>query len=103
MAEGGEVGSIFLVYKIMTLGRVFYPDPFTRSGILKSTRATRRAIGIFRNPSGLRGMWGKILPQKSDFTIQITPKLYPTLQPLGGHAQQMCGLIHLKSLQENIF
>ena len=47
------------------------PDPLSPSGILKIPRATRRALGIFKISSVLRGIWAKIPSKKSQFPIQI--------------------------------
>ena len=73
------------MHKILVFDRGFPQIPIACSGILKipsgSTpcpRAYAPALGhgvlpsgIFKIPSGLRGIWGKIPSQKSEFSIQI--------------------------------
>ena len=60
------------MYKIRVFDRVFSPDPHRPFGDFENPlRQHAVPSGIFKIPSGLRGIWGKIPSQKSEFSIQI--------------------------------
>ena len=61
LGRGGFLCDLYIVLKKIFTKFGFFvressPDTLSPSGILKIPRATRRALGIFKIPSGLRGI-----------------------------------------------
>ena len=60
------------MYKIRVFDRVFCPDPHRPFGDFENPLGQHAVTsGIFKIPSGLQGIWGKIPSQKSEFLYKF--------------------------------